>query len=410
MKRRTNLTLLALIALSVRSTVFAGMPVSRPIETAGYLNRLERAVWRVGNTDDVAIVAMTREVVASRRWDLISDFFSDLSFLGQARLFDVSLLEPFIEPIQGLNTGDGLPSQLASAIRDSIVVYRWPRDVRLAVYREALSRDGTFQFDSTGQFLKPPSGNAAWGPNPHIWMSWLNAAAQAEAEELDELLPVIERACKERYTSSESSYIQNVSLPLMRLRLDRDWTSRYLRAIEGAIGGLQSPDAAESVALIRKCLLRITRKAVPPLDKGLLAINEKLQHLRINHFHAQRAAHFSELAIDARLGGDAIGTIYPLGGAVSAPIAINRPSPRLPHSARSRSPNPATTVFILEAIITKAGHVRDIRTLHPPSDASRAETEGVVKAAVARWKFKPATLNGKPVCARISLSVPVLLK
>jgi protein TonB len=58
-------------------------------------------------------------------------------------------------------------------------------------------------------------------------------------------------------------------------------------------------------------------------------------------------------------------------------------------------------VVIVEAIIDKNGNVTNVRVLKPlPMGLDQAAVD-----AVENWKFKPATLNGKPVDVFYNLTV-----
>ncbi len=87
-----------------------------------------------------------------------------------------------------------------------------------------------------------------------------------------------------------------------------------------------------------------------------------------------------------------------IGGDVKAPVKILSPPPQYTEIARIAR---VEGVVIVQAIIDKEGNVKNIRVLKPlPMGLS----EEAVKA-VKRWKFEPATLNGKPVEVYYSLTV-----
>jgi protein TonB len=63
-------------------------------------------------------------------------------------------------------------------------------------------------------------------------------------------------------------------------------------------------------------------------------------------------------------------------------------------------------VVIVQAIIDKQGTVTDVKVLKPlPMGLDKAAAD-----AVAKWKFKPATLNGKPVDVYYNLTVNFTLQ
>jgi TonB family protein len=87
-----------------------------------------------------------------------------------------------------------------------------------------------------------------------------------------------------------------------------------------------------------------------------------------------------------------------VGGDVTRPEKISGPNPQYTEIARKAR---VQGVVIVEAIIDKAGNVTNVRVLKPlPMGLDIAAVE-----AVEKWKFKPATLNGKPVDVYYNLTV-----
>ncbi len=87
-----------------------------------------------------------------------------------------------------------------------------------------------------------------------------------------------------------------------------------------------------------------------------------------------------------------------VGGDVRAPKKIVYPSPQYTEIARKAR---ITGVVIIEAIIDKTGNVTNVKILKGlPMGLDQAAAD-----AVARWKFEPATLNGKPVAVIYNLTV-----
>lgn len=87
--------------------------------------------------------------------------------------------------------------------------------------------------------------------------------------------------------------------------------------------------------------------------------------------------------------GPAIGPMQ-ISGNVLAPVRIHAPDPHYPEEARHAR---VQGVVILQTIIDKAGNVTDVKVLKGlPSGLTEAAVE-----AVSSWRFKPATLEGKPV-------------
>lgn len=78
------------------------------------------------------------------------------------------------------------------------------------------------------------------------------------------------------------------------------------------------------------------------------------------------------------------------GGNITEPVKISAPQPIYPEAARRAR---MQGVVVLECIIDKQGNVKSVKVL-------RGMPLGLTDAAVnavKKWKFKPSTLNGKPV-------------
>jgi protein TonB len=91
--------------------------------------------------------------------------------------------------------------------------------------------------------------------------------------------------------------------------------------------------------------------------------------------------------------------IYPAGiHDVTVPQVIYNPEPSFSDEARKSKQQGAV---ILLLVVGGDGHTYDIsvgRSLGMGLDEKAVE-------AVARWRFKPATLNGRPVATRIAVEV-----
>ncbi len=87
-----------------------------------------------------------------------------------------------------------------------------------------------------------------------------------------------------------------------------------------------------------------------------------------------------------------------VGGDVKPPEKVSYPSPQYTEIARKAR---IQGVVIVEAIIDKSGKVTNVKVLKGlPMGLDQAAAD-----AVARWTFKPATLNGKPVAVIYNLTV-----
>src|SRR3954468_7783252 len=87
-----------------------------------------------------------------------------------------------------------------------------------------------------------------------------------------------------------------------------------------------------------------------------------------------------------------------VGGDVRAPILMEKVEPVYTEEARQRRIN---GIVIVEAIIGRDGLVKNVSVLKPlPFGLDQAAVD-----AVKQWKFKPGTLEGKPVDVIFTLTV-----
>ena len=87
-----------------------------------------------------------------------------------------------------------------------------------------------------------------------------------------------------------------------------------------------------------------------------------------------------------------------VGGDVKPPKKLQAPNPQYTEIARKAR---IQGVVIVEAIIDKTGNVTNVKVLKGlPMGLDQAAAD-----AVRRWKFEPATLNGKPVAVIYNLTV-----
>jgi TonB family protein len=87
-----------------------------------------------------------------------------------------------------------------------------------------------------------------------------------------------------------------------------------------------------------------------------------------------------------------------VGGDVKPPNKVYSPSPQYTEIARKAR---ITGVVIVEAIIDKQGNVTNVKVLKGlPMGLDQSAVD-----AVKKWRFEPATLNGKPVAVIYNLTI-----
>ncbi len=91
-----------------------------------------------------------------------------------------------------------------------------------------------------------------------------------------------------------------------------------------------------------------------------------------------------------------------IGGEVQAPIEVFRVQPQYPEEARKAR---VKGFVILETTITKEGTVESAHVVHGDPRLNDA----VIKA-VLQWKYKAATVNGRPVRVYLTVTVPFNLQ
>ncbi len=126
------------------------------------------------------------------------------------------------------------------------------------------------------------------------------------------------------------------------------------------------------------------------------------------HEVAKRQALLEEVRAALRLKHSAVGarqaeasgSEQPLrvGGDVTRPELVSRAEAEYTREARRSR---IQGVVIVEATIDKRGNVTDVKVLKPlPMGLDRAAID-----AVKKWKFRPATLEGRPVVVNYNLTV-----
>ena len=90
--------------------------------------------------------------------------------------------------------------------------------------------------------------------------------------------------------------------------------------------------------------------------------------------------------------------VYRMGRGVSPPRPLYTPSPEI--SPEAKEAKYQATVVVM-AIVSGGGDVTDAKVVNA---AGMGLDERAVEA-VRRWKFKPATKDGKPVAVKVTLEV-----
>lgn len=90
-----------------------------------------------------------------------------------------------------------------------------------------------------------------------------------------------------------------------------------------------------------------------------------------------------------------------VGGSVTRPEVIHRVP--VDFAAFQNGEVRISGLFIAEAVIDEKGNVTRARTLK----SSGPKIDAAALAALRQWKFKPATLNGKPVAVYYALTVNI---
>jgi len=99
---------------------------------------------------------------------------------------------------------------------------------------------------------------------------------------------------------------------------------------------------------------------------------------------------------------DAFG-VYRVGGDVQHPVEISRVAPVIPE--RYRHVRITQPLYIYEAVITVDGTVSNLRLLRgPTNEEPYISFEKAFHTAFAQWRYRPATLNGRPVPVHLTLT------
>jgi TonB family protein len=85
---------------------------------------------------------------------------------------------------------------------------------------------------------------------------------------------------------------------------------------------------------------------------------------------------------------------YHVGGDVVAPVVLLKPELKIPEGA-------TPGIVVLEAVINTKGRVENVRVLRSTSKGSARAAVKVVR----QWRYRPATLHGKPIPVYLTVVV-----
>jgi TonB family protein len=104
------------------------------------------------------------------------------------------------------------------------------------------------------------------------------------------------------------------------------------------------------------------------------------------------------LGVGPGSGGGSGGGAYRPGGGVTNPVAIYKPEPQYSEEARKAKWQGAV---LLSLVVDESGNPIDIKVIRPLG----LGLDEMAIQAVSQWKFKPGTLNGKPVKVQAQIEV-----
>ncbi len=103
------------------------------------------------------------------------------------------------------------------------------------------------------------------------------------------------------------------------------------------------------------------------------------------------------------------GPVYRIGGDVTAPLLISKTAFHdWPKAQRTRHAI-LGSIFIMELVVDEAGHIRSVKTLRAPRiEPPWPEFEDDIREAISRWRYTPATKDGKPVAVYLTVTIEFL--
>jgi len=101
-------------------------------------------------------------------------------------------------------------------------------------------------------------------------------------------------------------------------------------------------------------------------------------------------------------------SIERVGGGVTEPLEVSRVQPKYPDTKGHRF---SSTLVILEAVIDRSGTVHDVHFLRAPEITPPLPSfNASIVDAISSWRYRPAMLNGRPVCVYLTVTVSIHLR
>ncbi|MBM3791480.1 MAG: TonB family protein [Acidobacteria bacterium] len=91
--------------------------------------------------------------------------------------------------------------------------------------------------------------------------------------------------------------------------------------------------------------------------------------------------------------------VYSVGGGVSAPIPVTQPLPHYTEEARKAR---VEGIVLLQAIIRKDGSVDSFKVIR---GLGYGLDESAINTIATKWRFRPGTMNGRPVDVQANIEV-----
>ena len=148
-----------------------------------------------------------------------------------------------------------------------------------------------------------------------------------------------------------------------------------------------SPECRRALETMLRLSLAMPERISAPLESGNMLVVKP----------AKRAGCFDEDAPREAISGE----LLRVGGDVKAPKVTKRVEPYFPESVRQEMQG-GSVLVMAEAIITRAGCVRDVRLLR---QSQWPQLNAAAVLALSEWQFKPATLDGVPVDVLFNLTI-----